>query len=363
MVQITLSTLKTLLFTLGPFLLPRLLSYFRSYRHAASKTKRIPIRPLPPHLYRSLNILFISTLLALTSTHPYFSPENIFTTTNSRIQTPTDVLFTRLASLRPNGTLTSLDISLKPRIASLDARCLYLQYGPEILTHCPFCVSDEPLSYFWYALPAILYPHILHLFALGAATSSVIARKEGSRWRNTAVMIGVGLAVCECWIIGSRDWKANARAIRAEDLDHFYWGKRVWRGVGFAVVDVVLAGLLWVAGTNRWFVVPPTVGERMESALRMFEGARGRMAALGVVRNVVVRDEGLRRRGEGYWRKEGAVMAEVLEEREVVEGIRGALGSGRISVSQVEEDAKKYAEGIVGPMNATLQQSQQPQGQ
>ena len=176
-------------------------------------------------------------------------------------------------------------------------------------------------------------------------------------------MIGVGLAVGECWITGSRDWKANARAIRAEDLDHFYWGKRVWRGVGFAVVDVVLAGLMWVAGTNRWFVVPPTVGERMEGALRMFEGARGRMAALGVVRNVVVRDEGLRRRGEGYWRKEGAVMAEVLEEREVVEGIRGALGSGRISVSQVEEDAKKYAEGIVGPINVTLQQSQQPQGQ
>lgn len=85
------------------------------------------------------------------------------------------------------------------------------------------------------------------------------------------------------------------------------------------------------------------------------------MAALGIVRNVVVRDEGLRRRGEGYWREEGAVMAEVLEEREVVEGIRGALGSGRISVSQVEEDAKRYAEGIVGPTNLMMQQPQQPQ--
>ncbi|KAI4225469.1 MAG: hypothetical protein L6R36_003901 [Xanthoria steineri] len=361
MVQITLSTLKTLLITLGPFLLPRLLASYRSYRTKSTQTKSTPVRPLPSHLYRSLNILFLSTVLSLLSTLPYFAPENIFTLTSSRIQTPNDVLFTRLALLRPNNTLTSLDHQLKPRIASLDARCLYLQYGPEVLTHCPFCLSDEPFSYFWYALPGILYPHILHFFALGAATSSAIARKEGSRWRNSAVLLGVGLAVADCWITGSRNWKANTGALRAEDLDHFFWGRRVWRGVGFAVADVVFAGFMWVAGTNRWFVVPPTAGERMEGALKMLEGARGRMAALGIVRNVVVRDEGLRRRGEGYWRKEGAVMAEVLEEREVVEGIRGALGSGRISVSQVEEDAKRYAEGIVGPTDLMMQQPQQPQ--
>ncbi|KAL8849954.1 MAG: hypothetical protein Q9221_005060 [Calogaya cf. arnoldii] len=359
MVQITLSTVKTLLFTLGPFLLPKLLSYYRSYRTSSKQTKSIPIRPLPPHLHRSLHILTISTLLALVSTLPYFSPQNIFTLTSSRIQTPTDVLFTRLAALRPNGTLTPLDGLLKPRIASLDARCLYLQYGPRILTHCPFCLSDEPFSYFWYALPTILAPHLLHLFALGMATSSAVAKKDGSRWRNWAVMIGVGLAVLEVWVTASRNWKGNARAVRAADLVHFYEEVRVWRGVGFAGADLVMAGLMWVAGTNRMFVVPATVGERVEGVVRLMEGNRGRMAAVGILRNVVVRDEGLRRRAEGYWKKEGAVMAEVLEEREVVEGIRGVLGSGRISVSQVEEEARKYAEGIVGPASMVTQQAQQ----
>ncbi|KAL8770333.1 MAG: hypothetical protein Q9209_003969 [Squamulea sp. 1 TL-2023] len=359
MVQITLSTVKTLLFTVGPFLLPRVLGYYRSLRATKAHQKPIPIRPLPSRLYRSLNILFVSTVLALLSTLPTFAPENIFTITSSRIQTPTDVLFTRLSLLRTNNTLTPLDEALRPRIASLDARCLYLQYGPDVLTHCPFCLSDEPWSYFWYALPTILYPHILHLFALGLATSSVIAKKEGSRWRNSAVLLGVGLAVSECYIIGSRDWKGNARVVRAEDMQHFFWDMRIWRGMGFAVADVVFAGFLWAGGTNRLFVVPPTVGERMEGALRGLEGARGRMAALGIVRNVVVRDEGLRRRGEAYWKKEGTVMAEVLEEREVVEGIRGALESGRISVSQVEEEAKRYAEGIVGPTNLMQQQAQQ----
>ncbi|KAL8813972.1 MAG: hypothetical protein Q9223_006775, partial [Gallowayella weberi] len=148
MVQINLSTLKTLCLTLGPFLLPRLLAYYRSFRASRAQSKAIPIRPLPIHIYRSLNILFISTLLFFLSTLPYFAPENIFRATSSRIQTPNDVLFNRLSTIRPSNTLTPADEHLKPRIASIDARCLYLQYGPAVLQSCPFCLSDEPLSYF-----------------------------------------------------------------------------------------------------------------------------------------------------------------------------------------------------------------------
>ncbi|KAL8802080.1 MAG: hypothetical protein Q9200_006710, partial [Gallowayella weberi] len=148
MVQINLSTLKTLCLTLGPFLLPRLLAYYRSFRASRAQSKAIPIRPLPIHIYRSLNILFISTLLFFLSTLPYFAPENIFRATSSRIQTPNDVLFNRLSTIRPSNTLTPADEHLKPRIASIDARCLYLQYGPAVLQSCPFCLSDDPLSYF-----------------------------------------------------------------------------------------------------------------------------------------------------------------------------------------------------------------------
>lgn len=79
--------------------------------------------------------------------------------------------------------------------------------------------------------------------------------------------------------------------------------------------------------------------------MRMLENARARLNAIGIMRNVVVRDEGLRRKGEAYWRREGQVMSEVMDEREVVEGMRNAL-SGRIQVSKIEEEARKYAEGI-----------------
>lgn len=170
-------------------------------------------------------------------------------------------------------------------------------------------------------------------------------------------MIGVGLALFECYLTGAGDFKANARALRAEDLNHFHWNMRIWRGMGIAVADAALAGFLWASATNRMFVVPPTAAERMETSIKVLGNARGRLGALTIVRNVVVRDEGLRRKAEAYWRNEGQIMSEVMDEREVVEGMKSALGSGRIDVTKVEEEARRFADGIfIGPNGVQQQQ-------
>ncbi|KAL9613968.1 MAG: hypothetical protein Q9167_001517 [Letrouitia subvulpina] len=353
--MVTISTLKTLLFTLGPIALPQLISYYRSYRTKSVSAPAPKRRPVPHRVYSSLNLLFCSCLLALVSTFPIFAPENIFIASSSRLQTPNDVLFSRLGQNRPQGTLMPEDEMLKPRLASIDGRCLYLTYGPNVLTHCPFCRSDEPLTYLYYALPMILLPHLLHLFALGAATSSAVAGKDVSRWRTLAVVFGAGLAVTDCYMTASYDWKANSRALRAEDLDHFFWRMRVYRGLAIAVEDALFAGLIWASSTNRAFVVPPTPSERTEMALQKLEGVRGRLGAIGVVRNVVVRDEVFRRKDDAYWRRDGQVMSEVMDEREVAEGVRNALGSGRINVTMVEEEAKTYSEGIIASPKNPLQ--------
>lgn len=326
-------------------LLPPLLSWLRTQR-VASKTSPIPIQSVPSGVSHALNILFISTFLFLASTLPTFSPENIFALTSSRLQTPNDVLFTRLGALRAGATLTESDRILRLRLSSLDARCLYFTYGPDVLTHCPFCVSDEPNTYFYYALPSLLLPHLIHLFVLGLATSSVLAGKYGSRWRTSAVAVGVVLALFECYYVGTHDSKANARVIRAEDLDLFHWRMRTIRGIIIAVIDAGLAFVLWAASTNRIFAVPPSPSERINASLKVLENVRARLAALGVVSNVVVRDEGLRKRGVDYWRREGQVMAQVMDDKEVVDGVRNALAN-RINVATVEEDAKKFAETLL----------------
>lgn len=134
----------------------------------------------------------------------------------------------------------------------------------------------------------------------------------------------------------------------------FFWRMRVFRGIFVAVSDVVLAGLLYLSSTNRLFVVPPSPAERTESALKLLELARGKMNAVGILRNAVVRDEALRKRTEAYWIKEGKVMSEVMDEREVVEGVRNAL-ENRVQVGKLEQDASIFAEGIHVPSGPQMQ--------
>ena len=244
----------------------------------------------------------------------------------------------------PDG-LTADDNILRPKLASMDSRLLYLTYGPDVVTHCPFCISDEPNTYLYYALPSILLPHVVHLFILGLATSNLVSGKGGNKWRFIASCIGLGIASVEAYLFATFDWKSNARALRPEEYVLFYWRMRIFRGIAICLSDAVVAGLLYLSNTNRMFVTPASVSERMEAALKILERTRGNINAVGIVRNAIVRDEGLRRRTEGYWINEGKVMGDIMAEREVVEGVRNALES-RVQVGRVEDDARKFAEGI-----------------
>lgn len=149
-------------------------------------------------------------------------------------------------------------------------------------------------------------------------------------------------------MLGTYDHKTNARVLRPEDLTHFHWRVRTLRYLAFALADAAFAGLLYLSGTNRMFGMQVSSAERVEAVMKVMEQARGKMAALGIVKNVVVRDEGLAGRGREYWRREKVVMGEVMDEREVVEGVRNALEGGRVRVEEVERDAGRYAEGIYG---------------
>lgn len=154
------------------------------------------------------------------------------------------------------------------------------------------------------------------------------------------------MAVYEVYAYVTHDWKANARVVRVEELSHFFWTMRTLRGVGIAGFDVLFAGLLYLSSTNRMFGQAVTSAERVEEVLKTMEQTRGKLSALGIVKNVVARDEGLRGKGAEYWRRERVVMGEVMDEREVVEGVRDALEK-RVRVQSVEEEARRWAEGIV----------------
>ena len=272
---------------------------------------------------------------------PQFAPENIFKATDSRLQTPTNVIFNRLAKQRP---LTPLDEQLRANFTSLDVRLQYLTFGPDVIANCLFCRPEEPSSYFYYALPAILAPHILHIAVLGIVTSSFLSGSEGSRWRVQATIAGVALAVVDAWMIGAYNKNENAGAARARDMTHFFWNMRIYRGLAVAATDGALGWALWLTSTNRWLSSGPSVSERLEGSTRALERIHAMLKALGSIKNGVVRDQELRARNESYWTYEGEITREIVEEREIVDATQGALSG--LDIQDVSAKATQFTNMI-----------------
>lgn len=333
-------SINTLLFPLGIFLFRNGYAYYQSLR--STYHLRAPsIRPPSPQISRALNILFVVALLALISTIPYFSPSNIFRETDGRLQTANDVLFHRLEALRP---LTPLDVALKTKLTSKDARLYYFALGPQVVAECPFCSPDDASSYIYYALPTILTPHILHIIVLGIVTSSFLTGYEGARWRTQATIAGVALAAGELYLTLTYDIRANTRSTGTQNIDFFFWKTRVWRGLAIASIDALLGWVMWLAATNRFFLTPPTVAQRLETIAKGVEQSNFRLWASGNVRNTTVRDRDLREKVARYWNAEKGLY----EEREVIDAIKSALT--RIDMAKLADVADQRAGDVINAL-------------
>jgi hypothetical protein len=113
------ASLKPFIPLILTFVIPRVFSYYRTVRTAIRT--RPPARPLPSKTSRGLNVLFFSICLFLFWTIPFgsaASDQNIFVATNARLHAPSDVLFSRLAMIRPNRRLTPLDEELRCKITT-----------------------------------------------------------------------------------------------------------------------------------------------------------------------------------------------------------------------------------------------------
>jgi len=354
-----MNRIKSLLIFFGPILLPKAIGYYRRAR-AAPRVHGLAIRPIPAGAWRAIVILAAVSLAFLAKTLPAFSPENVFRVTQSRLQIPTDVLFTRLAALRPNRTLTAADEALRARFVNQESRLLYLQFGPDALAWCPFCTSDDPRSYLYYALPAQLAPHLVNLVVLAAATSSLLAGRESAAWRTTSTIAAGAAALADVYLTSTYAYQANSRALRLADLHFFYWDARRYRAWGLAALDLAIAALLYLSSTNRLFASPPSPAERVELVARGLASTKSKLNALGIVKNTALRDDDLRARGAAYWATEVRLMREVMEEREVIEGVNDAL-TNRIDISTISRDADKYAEAMLMPLQMQQEELQQQQ--
>ncbi|CAF9913293.1 MAG: hypothetical protein GOMPHAMPRED_007848 [Gomphillus americanus] len=339
----TFESVKTLAYTFAPFLLPYLFRSFRKYQ-ASTTTRRANRKPVPRRISLVANILLAATTIALISSCFAFSYENLITKTNSRIQTPQNVLWERVANIRPGRVLSPLDERLKDRLASTDGRCLYLIYGPDVTGNCPFCSSDEPRTFFYYALPTILGPHLLNLIVLGLSTSANVAGKEGNRFRTPVVLVGCVYVLAEIVVWLNYDWKSNMTSTVSANMFQFFGWVRLIRNVGFAIIDAGLAWFLWATATNRIMVITPSAKERLDAALQYLETTLSKTTAAKVIRSATFKDEQFHQKELEYWNEEEAKMEQIIASDTVQKAIQLARSHGRLDAEKLEQEAQGYVE-------------------
>jgi hypothetical protein len=338
----------SLLILFGPFLIPRVVDWINTARSTAQS---VPKRPTPQRVKHALNLLFVSAVVCLILSLSRFAPDNVFLKTQSHIRTETSVIFARLRHLRD---LTAEDEALRAKFASPSNKLLYLTYGPDTLLNCVWCSAadgNDQQNYFLYSLPKTATPHVLQLAVLGLATSSLVGR-EGSRFRTHATIAGVMMLVVEAWYIATYDTTTNKRAMFVQDIDSAYWRVRFIRYITFAVVDIALGFVLWATSTNRWMAKPVSIAERIETTTRQAEETLNKMRALGLLTNSVNRDPALRGVREEYWRTEGQVMAETVQDEAVTEQINKVIS--KMDFSALEGRVGEVADGILKGIDGLL---------
>lgn len=331
--MISWSTLQTLLLVVGPFAWSKGKSFYNSSRVSS------PPLPLPSSTRTTLNILFITAFVALLTTTPYFTPENVFTATSSRLfHTPADVLFTRLSKLRE---LTPADEVLRSRLQSKEGRIVYAKYGPQPLVECNWCTIEEPETFFYYLLPRIVLAHLAHIFVLGVVTSGGFSR-WGRIWRTQATIAGLGLLLAEVTAL------RNIGVANGLDVIWVFWRVAMGRGVGMAAVDAVIGAMVWLTATRRWNFGwdQKVLEERLEGIEKNLGAAAGILQGTYFVKQGVLRDQGLRNKMEEWWTHEVRAGRDAEDDDEVRKIKLDSLPQ-RMEMGKLEEEAKVKSEGLM----------------
>jgi hypothetical protein len=103
--------------------------------------------------------------------------------------------------------------------------------------------------------------------------------------------------------------------------------------------------VLWATSTNRWMAKPVSIAERIETTTKQAEETLNKMRALGLLTNSVNRDPALRGVREEYWRTEGQVMAETVQDEAVTEEINKVIS--KMDFSALEGRVGVVADGIL----------------
>lgn len=338
-------SIRSLVIFFGPMLLPKAIAWYRRAKNPPNSQHK-PIAPLTPRALSAIILLLAAAAVLVVSLLPILSPENVFIRTRSNPTTSTNLLFSRLATLRP---LTPRDEVLHDRFESKASKLLYYKYGSDALADCSFCNSQDPTTYLLYAAPGIALPHLINALLVGIGTSESTSGKAGSQWRTIVTYAIAALALADGYMLARWDHVAgNEKARVLGEIFFYHWVARTYRNLALAAIDVILAGVLYLSATNRMFAPAVSAAERIDKIVNTLGAVNMQVRSANVIKNTVARDAELRAVDAAYWAHEGMVMQEAMESEEVVESMRDAVENRRVDLEAMNQAAEQFVQQVMG---------------
>lgn len=258
------------------------------------------------------------------------------------------------------------------------SRTVYLAYGASTLLDCPFCHSDQPLTYTIYSLPTTVFlPHLLHLVIIGLATSATLTSPISATSRTSLLIPALIFLALDGWFNVAATFIPPITVPGQTSPSSLFVYMRRFRPISISCLDVLFALYLWTTSTGRFVFFPflsdpnaadnagvETLQAQTQELIRnsgvALQTVQAKLRAYTIARNTVNRDQNLKAAEDRYWREvvsreaemdiAGGGIAgnndEIYQDEEVQAAIARVYGQGGVDVPRAKKEASAFVDGV-----------------
>lgn len=212
----------------------------------------------------------------------------------------------------------------------------------------------------------MLLPHFLHFLVIGLATSGAITSPMAARSRIRFLLPALGLLAADIYLNTLFSPYPAFITPTSQPATSLFTLLKIVRPLSICLLDALFTLYIWATTTNRFiffpFLVDPNSAanpsiealqaqaqDLVRTSALALQQAQGKLRAVNVARNAVVRDRDLKERESQYWTEVRDVEAEdsgVWQDEEVQAAIAKVYGMGGIDVPKARKDTGSFVDGV-----------------